>query len=102
MEPVLSSFGLRVKRYGLAKKVHSDHGGEDIDVYQYMMTAHGHHECAVLGSSTHNEQIERLWRDVHRSVLVTLGNLFRELAEEGHLDVLNEVDMFCLHRVLSG
>ena len=102
MEPVLSSFGLGVKRYGLPKKVHSDHGGEDIDVCQYMMTAHGHHQCAVLGSSTHNEQIERLWRDVHRSVLVTLGNLFRELAEEGHLDVLNEVDMFCLHRVLSG
>ena len=32
-------------------------------------------------------------------MLVTFGNLFCELAEEGHLDVLNEVDMFCLHTV---
>ena len=64
-----------------------------------MMTAHGHHQCVIVGSSTHNERIERLWRDVHRSVLVTFGNVFRELTDEGHLDVLNEVDMFCLHTI---
>ena len=63
------------------------------------MTAHGHQQCVVVGSSTHNEQIERLRRDVHCSVLVTFRNRFCELAEEGHLDVLNEVDMFCLHTV---
>ena len=55
--------------------------------------------CVVVDISTHNEQIQRLLRDVHHSVLVTFGNLFCELAEEGHLDVLNEVDMFCLHTV---
>lgn len=31
-------------------------------------------------------------------VLVTLGNVFRELTE-CHLDVLNEVGVFCLHTV---
>ena len=76
-----------------------DHGGKNIDVWQYMMTAHEHHQCVVVGSSTHTEQIERLWRDVHCSVLVTFRNRFCELAEEGHLDVLNEVDMFRLHTV---
>ena len=34
------------------------------------------------------------------ALLVTFGNVLRELADESHLDVLNEVDMFCLHTVL--
>ena len=77
----------------------SDHGGENINVWRYMMTTHGHHQCVIVGSSTHNERIERLWKDVHCSVLVTFGNVLREQADESHLDVLNEVDMFCLHTV---
>ena len=93
-ETVLSSFQQGVKRYGLPKKVRSDHGGENINVWHYMMIAHGHHQCVIVGSSTLNEWIERLWGDGHRSVLVTFGNVFRELADEGHLDVLNEVTCF--------
>ena len=98
-ETVLSSFQQGVERYGLPKKVHSDHGGENINVWHYMMTTHGHHQCVIVGSSTHNECIERLWKDVHCSVLVTFGNVLCELADESPLDVLNEVDMFCLHTV---
>ena len=26
-------------------------------------------KCVIVGSSTHNEHIERLWHDVHRSVM---------------------------------
>ena len=29
----------------------------------------------VIGSSTHNEWIEHLWRDVHRSVITAYGNI---------------------------
>ena len=54
-----------------------DHGGENIVVWQAMLQAHGTDDCAIAGSSTHNERIERLWRDVHRLVLVTFGNAFR-------------------------
>lgn len=49
-------------------------------VHKYMMTAHGHHQCVVVGRSTHYEQIERLWRDVHHSALLTFRDLFCELA----------------------
>ena len=55
----------------------------------------------IVGSSTHNERIERLWRDAHRSVIVVFGNLFRSLEAEGNLDPLNEVDMYCLHYVFA-
>ena len=54
---------------------------------------------SLLGSSTHNERIEKLWHDVHRSVVVTFGNLFRTLETEGHFDNSNEVDIYCLHYV---
>ena len=36
---------------------------------------------------------ERLWRDVHRSVVVTFGNLFRTLEMEGPFDNSNEADI---------
>ena len=55
--------------------------------------------CIIVGSSAHNECIERLWRDVHRSVVVVYGNLFREMEDDGILDDLNEVDIYCLHYV---
>ena len=96
---VLSCFKMGVEQCGLPKKVRSDHGGENVNVWRYMMEVHGHQNCVIVGSSTHNERIERLWRDVHRSVLVVFGDLFRELEDEGNLDTLNEVDMFVLHTV---
>ena len=33
-----------------------------------MIEQHGSHSAVVTGSYTHNERIERLWRDVHRCV----------------------------------
>ena len=64
-----------------------------------MLDSHnGDPQCVVTGSSTHNERIERLWRDVHRS-LVHFADTFRELESAGVLDTLNEVDMFSLHFV---
>ena len=64
-----------------------------------MMMAHGSQQCVIVGSSTHNERIERLWRDVHRSVLLTFSTLFRELESGEHLDPLNEIDMYCLQKI---
>ena len=96
---VLSSFQEGVDNYGLPKKIRSDHGGENVDVWRYMMSRHGNDQCVIVGSSTHNERIERLWRDVHRSVLVSFGDIFRVLEEEEKLDSLNEVDIFCLHTI---
>lgn len=40
-----------------------------------------------------------MWRDVYHCVSVLFCDTFRQLEDEGHLDVLNEVDMFCLHLV---
>ena len=82
--------------YGLLEKVRTDHGGENIRVWVYMIDQHN---TSGAGSSTHNERMERLWRDVHRCVAVLHHDLFRQLEDEDLLDPLNEIDLFCLHYI---
>ena len=70
-----------------------------MDVWKYMLKTHNNDvRCVITGSSTHNERIERLWRDVHRSI-THFANLFRTLESDRTLDTLNEVDTFSLHYV---
>lgn len=88
-----------VQKYGLPEKVRTDLGGENTDIWRYMVEEHNSNSAVVTGSSTHNTRIERMWRDVHRCVSVLFCDTFRQLEDEGRLDVLNEVDMFCLQFV---
>ena len=57
--------------------------------------------AVITGSSTHNERIERLWRDVYRCVSVLFADTFRKLEDERKLDSLNEIDLYCLHFVFK-
>ena len=99
-ETVLQQFMSDIEKYGLPQRIRSDHGGENIEVWRYMLQAyHGDTSRVITGSSTHNERIERLWRDVHRSVTTNYAETFHSLEAEGTLDALNEVDLYCLHHV---
>ena len=53
----------------------------------------------VAGSSVHNQGIERLWRDLHRSVTQLYYRLFYYLEHQNLLDPLNEHHLFALHYV---
>ncbi len=87
-------------KFGLPNSVRTDHGGENIDIWRYMIASHdGDISCVKTGSSTYNSRVERLWRDVHRSVVLTFADVFRSVEAEGYLDPLNEVYMFCLHHI---
>ena len=100
-QTVLQQFLIGVNDFGLPFHVRTDHGGENIKVWGYMLRSYDNDESRVItGSSTHNERIERLWRDVHRSVTSNFAETFRSLESESQLDPLNEVDiLFCLHYV---
>ena len=99
-DTVLAAFRFGVDIYGLPMKVRLVHGGEVIEVWRMMMEEHGTDRCIIVGSSAHSEHIkQRLWRDVHCSVVVVYGNLFREMEDDGILDHLNEVDIYCLHYI---
>ena len=75
-------------------------GGENVDAWDYMIDYHnGNEGCIITGSSVHNERIERLWRDVSRSVIIPFKEIFGDLEEQNILDVDNDVDLYCLHEV---
>lgn len=75
----------------------SDHGGENVDIWRFMLATYNSTRCVITGSSTHNERVERMWRDLGKSVTSVFSSTFSLLEEGGVLDPLNEVDLFCLH-----
>ena len=97
---VLLHFQNGVDVHGLPQKVRTDLGGENIEVWRFMAEQHNTSECVLVGSSVHNERIERLWRDVFRCVLSLFYETFKQLENDGYLDCLNEVDIIlCLHYI---
>jgi hypothetical protein len=64
-----------------------------------MLEQHRSNSAVVVGSSTHNERIEQLWRDVRRCVIGLFADLFVLMEQNCHLSCENEVDLFCLHSV---
>ena len=69
---VVDLFAKAVSQFGLPDRVRSDYGGENVRVWQYMISSHHQDSSTVItGSSVHNERVERLWRDVHRCVAST-------------------------------
>ena len=61
-----------MREYGIPSCVRSDKGGENTTVWYFMVsqrrTGCGSH---IAGQSTHNQRIERLWRDVYCCVALT-------------------------------
>ena len=53
----------------------------------------------ITGCSRHNQRIERLWNDVHRSVVEMFYCLFYFLEHHGLLSPLNEIHLFSLRYV---
>lgn len=98
---VLASFTRACEDYGLPTKICTDLGGENIETWRYMIEQQETPSAVITGSSTHNERVERLWRDVYRCVGVLFADTFRQLECEGNLDSLNEIDLFCLHYVFK-
>ena len=98
-DTVLQLFRRAIEFYGLTNKIRTDQGGENTDIWRYMIEEYSSSEAVITGSSVHNERIERLWRNVSRSVSSIFINSFRTLEERNQLNPLNVVDIFCLHWV---
>ena len=97
---VVASFQEAVRKYGRPFRIRSDHGGENVDVWRDMVSAWGEEaKCVIVGSSVHNQRIERHNRAANEQELSVFKSDFYDLEREGILDPLNDTDLFCLHYV---
>lgn len=99
-ETVENLFLESVEKYSWPSRIRTDYGGENVLVWDHMNAARGHGRGSVLvGSSMHNQRIERLWRDVFRCFGSVFYYTFQTLQETGLLDVTNKMHMFMLHYI---
>ena len=99
-ETVLELFNKATNEFGMPKHVRTDHGGENVGIWTAMYNAYGDESNPMFaGRSVDNQRTERNNRDLNVTITSPFKIVFEELEEEGHLDVDNETDMFCLHHV---
>ena len=89
-----NAFMQGVQRFGLPSRIRTDQGRENILFACHMQRHRGCSRSSVLvGSSVHNQRIERLWRDLHRCVTGIYYRLFYYLEQGGLLNPLSEKDL---------
>ena len=97
-DTLLSCFLGAVTEYGLPSRVRTDKGLENVRIADYMIEKRGSGRGSIIsGQSTHNQRIERLWRDVFQGVLCYYYNLFYFLEDQSLLDPLNDQHIAALH-----
>ena len=75
-------FLIAVQNFRLQSRVRSDQGLENMLVARHMIEKRGSELRSMLtGSSTHNQRIERLWRDMHSCVTLLYYRLFYYLEQ---------------------
>jgi hypothetical protein len=89
-----------VQNFNLPSRVRSDEGTENVLVAAHMLEKRGSARRSMLtGSSTHNQRIERLWRDMHYSVIGLYYKLFYFMEEQELLDPLDDLSLWALHYI---
>ena len=95
---VLVKFQRAVATFGRPIRVRSDHGGENVRVWESMIQHEGEYGV-ICGKSVQNQRVERLNGEINRHVNRPFSEIFQDLELRGELNPKNDVDLFCLHFV---
>ena len=99
-ETVLKLFREGTQTYGIPSRARCDYGMENLLVGQFMLEQRGVDRGSIItGSSVHNCRVERMHRDVYAGVLCFYAQLFHEMENNGILDPLNDLHLYCLHHI---
>ncbi|CAC5365815.1 unnamed protein product [Mytilus coruscus] len=90
-----------VANFGVPLRVRSDKGLENVSVADFMLSERGDGSM-LTGPSTHNQRIERLWRDIFEGVLCYFYNLFYYMEDQDILDPFNLQHLAALHFIYIG
>ena len=99
---VLSLFESAIERDGglWPSRIRVDYGVENTAVCDAMLAVRGEGRGSfIAGSSTRNQRIERLWRDVFRCICHVFYYTFYAMEQTGLLDLENPIHMFTLQYV---
>ena len=96
-DTVLQLFKKAEEKFGLPLRIRTDHGVENVRMWEYMLEKRQNTNAVIIGASVHNQRVERLHRDVNTQVLNHFYNEFSSLEDAGLLNPLDEADIFCLH-----
>ena len=78
----------------------TDQGRENFQVARHMLRNQGVNRRSItVGSSVHNQRIERLWKDSHCCATSFYYQLFYYMEQHDLLDPINENHLFALHYV---
>ena len=92
---VYELFPSAVEKHQLPSRVRSDQGTENVLVAQHMPEGRSAEKHSmIIGCSVHNHHIERLWRDMHKSVTILFYKVFYFLEHYSLLDHLNELHLW--------
>lgn len=99
-ETILKCFLGAVEEFGLPSRIRTDKGMENVAIADFMISRRGTNRgSAIVGKSTHNQRIERLWREVFEGVLGLYYRLFYFMEDQRFLSPLNEIHLAALHYV---
>jgi hypothetical protein len=101
-ETALVHFKEGVDNFGLPSRVRTDLGGENWGIARYMLEKRGYDRGSILaGKSTHNQRIERQWRDMTKEVTSFYRDLFFSLEEilqhQHNTSFSQPLPLYCLH-----
>jgi hypothetical protein len=99
-QSVLASMTRAVERFGLPSRMRTDYGTENFRMREFMLMQRGEGRGSfIMGRSTHNQRIERLWRDLYEGCTYLYYEVFSHFDSRGLLDAGNDLHIELLHFV---